>query len=148
MNDALARGEFQAPLVVGDRLDTDIAGATATGLPSLMVLTGVNTAADMVYAISTERPDYLAADLRSLEAPADTLRVGPHPAWQVKTSGNDVTVYSTGAAVDDDLSVVRATADAVWAGAVDARVRIAAGDDTARAALDRWSLLDGTDRLA
>ncbi|WP_020100015.1 HAD-IIA family hydrolase [Mycobacterium sp. 360MFTsu5.1] len=147
MNDALARGQYQAPLVVGDRLDTDIAGANAAGLPSLMVLTGVNSAADMVHAIPAERPDYLAPDLRSLDAAAETLRIGPHPAWQVETSGNDVVVRATGEAADDDLSVVRATADAVWA-ATNGRVRITAGDDTARAALDRWSLLDGTDPLA
>ncbi|KAB7757268.1 HAD-IIA family hydrolase [Mycolicibacterium mucogenicum] len=147
MNDALARGQYQAPLVVGDRLDTDIAGANAAGLPSLMVLTGVNSAADMVHAIPAERPDYLAPDLRSLDAAAETLRIGPHPAWQVETSGNDVVVRATGEAAGDDLSVVRATADAVWA-ATNGRVRITAGDDTARAALDRWSLLDGTDPLA
>jgi HAD superfamily hydrolase (TIGR01450 family) len=47
MRDALARGTFRAPLVVGDRLDTDISGANAAGLPSLMVLTGVNNARDM-----------------------------------------------------------------------------------------------------
>jgi len=41
MNDALARGDFRTPLVIGDRLDTDIEGANAAGLPSLMVLTGV-----------------------------------------------------------------------------------------------------------
>src|SRR6185312_17167359 len=51
LNDALARGEFRSPIVVGDRLDTDIAGATAADLPSLLVLTGVSTAADMVHAI-------------------------------------------------------------------------------------------------
>ncbi|MEN4447140.1 HAD-IIA family hydrolase [Mycobacterium sp. SM3041] len=148
MNDALARGQYGTPLVVGDRLDTDIAGANAAGLPSLMVLTGVNSAADMVHAVPGERPDYLAPDLRSLAAPADALRVGPHPAWRVELSGNEVTVHATGAPVDDELSVVRATAGAVWSGAVSGRVLIAAGDDTARAALDRWSLLDGTDPLA
>ena len=148
MNDALARGQYDAPLVVGDRLDTDIAGASAAGLPSLMVLTGVNSAADMVHALPAERPDYVAPDLRSLSVPADVLRVGPHPAWRVEMTGNDVIVHATGDPVDDDLSVVRATAGAIWAGAADGRVRIAAGDDTARAALDRWSLLDSTDPLA
>ncbi|SHV84570.1 putative HAD superfamily sugar phosphatase [Mycobacteroides abscessus subsp. abscessus] len=148
MNDALARGRYEAPLVVGDRLDTDIAGANAAGLPSLMVLTGVNSAADMVHAIPAERPDFLVPDLRSLGASSDALRIGPHPAWRVEMSGNDVTVHATGESVGDELSVVRATAGAVWAGAVSGRVRITAGDDTARAALDRWSLLDGTDPLA
>jgi len=44
LRDAVARGEFRAPLVIGDRLDTDIEGANAAQLPSLMVLTGVNNA--------------------------------------------------------------------------------------------------------
>ena len=70
LNDALTRGNFSTPLVVGDRLDTDIAGANAAGLPSLMVLTGVSTAEDMVRAAVRERPDYVAADLRSLYARA------------------------------------------------------------------------------
>ena len=48
MTDAVARGDFRAPLVIGDRLDTDIEGANAAELPSLMVLTGVNTARDAV----------------------------------------------------------------------------------------------------
>ena len=148
MNDALARGQFETPLVVGDRLDTDIAGANAAGLPSLMVLTGVNSAADMVHAIPSERPDYLAADLRSLDAPAEALRIGPHPAWKVEAAGEDVTVYATGESADDALSIVRATACAVWAGTANGRVRITAGDDTARAALDRWSLLAAADPLA
>ncbi|MDZ4234411.1 MAG: HAD-IIA family hydrolase, partial [Dietzia sp.] len=51
MADALARGEFHTPLVVGDRLDTDIAGAIAARLPSLMVLCGVNSAEDMIWAV-------------------------------------------------------------------------------------------------
>ena len=50
LTDALARGTFHAPLVVGDRLDTDIAGAGAAGLPSLLVLCGVSTAVDTVRA--------------------------------------------------------------------------------------------------
>ncbi|MHA7664499.1 HAD-IIA family hydrolase [Mycolicibacterium sp. HS_4_1] len=150
MNDALARGRYESPLVVGDRLDTDIAGANAAGLPSLMVLTGVSSAADMVHAIPAERPGYLAPDLRSLTTSADVLRVGPHPAWRVEVSGNGVTVtvHATGESVGDDLSVVRATAGALWAGTPNGRMRIAAGDDTARAALDRWSLLDDADPLA
>ena len=64
--DALARGDFHAPLVVGDRLDTDIAGANAAELPSLMVLTGVNSARDAVYAMPEQRPTYIGHDLRSL----------------------------------------------------------------------------------
>lgn len=139
MQDALARGDFGTPLVVGDRLDTDIEGANAAGLPSLMVLTGVNDAADMVRAAAGSRPDFLAEDLRSLHSAADDLRIAAHPAWQIDIDGSTATVRSTGIEPADDLSIVRATAHAVWS--VAAGLMIEAGDDTARSALHRWSLL-------
>ncbi|MFN3007009.1 HAD-IIA family hydrolase [Mycolicibacterium wolinskyi] len=142
MNDALARGTFDTPLVVGDRLDTDIAGANAAGLPSLMVLSGVSTAAEALHAVVAERPDYIAPDLRGLHAPAESLKVGPQPAWRVVLDGADVTVYATGAEATDSLSVLRATAHAVWAADVDHQdFAVLAGDDTARRALQQWSLL-------
>ncbi|BBX25375.1 HAD-IIA family hydrolase [Mycolicibacterium alvei] len=142
MNDALRRGTFATPLVVGDRLDTDIAGAVAAGLPSLMVLTGVSTAGEAVRAVPAERPGYLAPDLRGLHADADTLRIAAHAAWRIDIDTDRVTVYATGQDPRDDLSVVRATAHAVWEAELDpAAFTVSAGDDTARAALQRWSLL-------
>lgn len=149
LTDALARGTFQAPLVVGDRLDTDIAGANAAGLPSLLVLTGVSTAADLIRARTSERPTYLAADLRSLDAAADALRIGHNPAWRVDADSTSVTVHSTGDDPDDALSVVRATAHAVWnAGSDGQSVTVRAGDDAAHQALQRWSLLPRPNQLA
>jgi HAD superfamily hydrolase (TIGR01450 family) len=142
LNDALARGSFGAPLVVGDRLDTDIEGANAAGLPSLMVLTGVNTAADMVHAVPAQRPVYLAPDLRSLHTDGQALRIDAQSAWQVDADGPRLIVRATGAQPADELSVVRALAHAAWStGATDGRLAITPGDDTARAALQRWSLL-------
>jgi hypothetical protein len=142
MNDALSRGTFTTPLVVGDRLDTDIAGAVAAGLPSLMVLTGVSTASEAVHAVAAERPGYLAADLRGLHADADMLRIGPHSAWRIDVDTDTVVVHATGQDPQDDLSVVRATAHAMWGADLghDA-LTVSAGDDTARHALQRWSLL-------
>ncbi len=149
LTDALGRGRFDNPLVVGDRLDTDIAGANAAGLPSLLVLTGVSTAADMVFAFPDERPNYVAPDLRSLDALSDTVRIGPHPAWHVEVGGDEVTVKWTGHDTQDPLTVVRATANAIWsAGWTGRPPTVAAGDTTARQALERWSLIDGADRLA
>ena len=54
------------PLVVGDRLDTDIAGAYRVGAASLLVLTGVTSAEDLVSAEPALRPTYIAADLRGV----------------------------------------------------------------------------------
>lgn len=73
--DALSRGDFRRALVVGDRLDTDIAGANSAGLPSLLVLSGVSTIEDALVAGPAERPTYVAADLRGLSAASDSLRV-------------------------------------------------------------------------
>jgi len=141
MFDALARGDFSTPLVVGDRLDTDIAGANAAELPSLMVLTGVNSARDAVFAIRQERPTYIGADLRSLLCDASAVAVAAHPAWQIEVGAGAVTVNASGQDTGaDGLSVVRAVARAVW-DAPDAPATIVAGDDTARAELQRWSLL-------
>jgi glycerol-1-phosphatase len=143
INDALARGDFRAPLVVVDRLDTDIAGANAAELPSLMVLCGVNSARDAVHAVSEQRATYIGCDLRSLHQDAEVLAVAPQPAWNVETGDMSVTV-SAGRDDDasDDLSIVRAVANAVWALDGDAQsVTIRAGDDTAHDALQRWSLV-------
>lgn len=141
MRDALSRGDFRAPLVIGDRLDTDIAGANAASLPSLMVLSGVSTADEVLRAVPQERPGYIAEDLRSLEASADDLRVGPHPGWRIELDDEGVTVHSGDFDRGDDLSVLRATADAVWRSELTVGFAVRAGDDTAAAALRRWSLL-------
>ncbi len=145
--DAAARGDFRASLVIGDRLDTDIEGANAAKLPSLMVLTGVNTARDAVYAEPARRPTYIGHDLRSLHADGGLLAVGPQPGWRVDVGDGAITVSADGAdGTDggDGLSIVRAVAAAVWGlpGNDNGRpVRIEAADDRARDALRRWSLV-------
>ena len=63
---AIARAEGRQTLVVGDRLDTDLAGARSGDLPGLHVLTGVSTARDDVLAVPGQRPHYIGADLRAL----------------------------------------------------------------------------------
>jgi hypothetical protein len=50
-------------------LDTDIAGARATGLPSLLVLSGVATPGQLLRAPAEARPDYLGRDLRAVGVP-------------------------------------------------------------------------------
>ncbi len=141
MTDALARGDWRAPLVVGDRLDTDMAGAHAAGLPSLMVLTGVNSARDAVAAPPGQRPTYIGHDLRCLHEDTGRLAIAAQPQWQVRTGGAAVTVHWAGSDGDGDgLSVVRAVARAVWDAGGEG-CSVAAGDDTARAALARWGLV-------
>lgn len=141
LTDAAARGDFRAPLVVGDRLDTDIEGANAAKLPSLMVLTGVSSARDAVYADPAHRPTYIGHDLRALHADAERLAVGPQPGWRVEVGERAVTVSGDGPDDGDGLAIVRAVAGAVWSAGSDGRpVGIEAGDARALEALQRWSL--------
>jgi glycerol-1-phosphatase len=64
--EAVARTGARHPLVVGDRLDTDIEGAVRGGADSMLVLTGVTSPRDAVLAPEGRRPTYLAADLGGL----------------------------------------------------------------------------------
>jgi len=54
----------QHPLVVGDRLDTDIAGAAAMGWDSLLVLTGASRLEDLPASAAT--PTFVARGLAAL----------------------------------------------------------------------------------
>jgi glycerol-1-phosphatase len=76
--ESVQRTGARRPLVVGDRLDTDIEGANRVGADSLLVLTGVSKPADVLLAPPGLRPSYLAADLAGL--------ISPHPAV---TGGRD-----------------------------------------------------------
>jgi glycerol-1-phosphatase len=64
--EGVRRTGAKRPLVVGDRLDTDIEGANAADTPSLLVLTGVTSAADLVLVAAKYRPTYVAAELSAL----------------------------------------------------------------------------------
>ena len=51
---------------------------------------------ETVRAVVGERPNYIAADLRSLYDRADLLRVGPHQAWRIEIGEAAVTIHNTG----------------------------------------------------
>src|SRR3954471_1877533 len=63
---SIERLKAERPLMIGDRLDSDIAGAHAVGIASLWVATGVNDARDLAVAPKNQRPTYIAADLGAL----------------------------------------------------------------------------------
>jgi HAD superfamily hydrolase (TIGR01450 family) len=70
-DEAVRRSGARRPLVVGDRLDTDIEGARRAGCDSLLVLTGVTTRE--MLATAGPRPTYVGDDLRALLAPGVNL---------------------------------------------------------------------------
>ncbi|MEU2880524.1 HAD hydrolase-like protein [Streptomyces sp. NPDC007070] len=64
--ETILRTGAKRPLVVGDRLDTDIEGAFNGKVDSLLVLTGVTDGAQLLAAPPRHRPTYVDADLRGL----------------------------------------------------------------------------------
>lgn len=71
----------QQIIAVGDRLDTDVAGATAAGLASLLVLSGAHTVNDLDGAPSSHQPTYVAADLTGLLAPPSSAGIVVSPRF-------------------------------------------------------------------
>ena len=111
--EAVERSGANRPLVVGDRLDTDIEGANAAGCDSLLVLTGVTAPAALLAASPRCRPSYVAADVSGLldahPAPADQADSVSGGGWRVSWSDHRLTLASAGgadqaASVDRDLA--------------------------------------------
>jgi len=69
LDEARRRLGAQRPLLVGDRLDTDIEGARNAGWASLFVLSGAHGLAELLVAPPGQRPDYLTADVSGLLEP-------------------------------------------------------------------------------
>lgn len=133
LEDALQRCGSRNALVVGDRLDTDIAGANQVGLESLLVLTGVSTADDLFRAQPHERPTYVALSLDALNAPASVSRVDAVGDWDVAVDGTDLVLAGNG----DANAALRAVAHAAWQLPEFGNLRSA--DDNAEQAVRRWN---------
>jgi glycerol 3-phosphatase-2 len=103
------------PLVVGDRLDTDILGGNNAGFATVAVLTGVDTRSTILAARTAERPDYMISELSDLHRPYPavnntdgTYRCGDATA---RAEGDTVRVQGR----EDDLNAWRAACAAWWA---------------------------------
>jgi glycerol-1-phosphatase len=114
-HESVLRTGAKNPLVVGDRLDTDIEAAHRVSADSLLVLTGVTGPAEAVLAPPTQRPTYLAEDLAGL--------LEPHPGitekdgafgcagWTARLDGDRMELTGDGERIDG----LRALCAAAWA---------------------------------
>lgn len=100
LDETIRRVGGERPLMVGDRLDTDIEGANNVGVASLLVLTGVTGLLELVRARPAERPTYLAPDLgglfelhRAPDVGAGTARCG---GWSASVRDGHVVVTGGG----------------------------------------------------
>jgi len=134
-HESVIRTGAQRPLVIGDRLDTDIEAGYNTGTDSVLVLTGVDNPRTATLAPKHRRPTYIVETLDAL--------LQPYPDVVVTESGvtcggwtatadeaGTLTVTGGGAAIDG----LRALTTAAWAvqdkrGGLDA-AQVAAALDT------------------
>jgi HAD superfamily hydrolase (TIGR01457 family) len=63
---AMRKFEAKSAIYVGDRLDTDVAGANKAGLGSALVMTGVTTRKELLAAKPDSRPTYVLETLKDL----------------------------------------------------------------------------------
>ncbi|MEV4259379.1 HAD hydrolase-like protein, partial [Spirillospora sp. NPDC049652] len=112
--EAMLRTGAERPLVVGDRLDTDIEGAYNGGADSLLVLTGVNGPLDLLTAPPRHRPTYVAPDLTGLLVPHPEVRRDGDAdlcgGWTARRAGDAVELDGGG----DPYDGLRALAAACW----------------------------------
>src|SRR6478752_7255955 len=103
------------PLVVGDRLDTDILGGNNAGFATVAVLTGVDTRESILAARSVERPDFLINDLTGLYAPYPAVE---HDAGRFRSGTATAIVRGQSVHISGDpadLDSWRAACSAWWA---------------------------------
>ncbi|TWD74691.1 HAD superfamily hydrolase (TIGR01450 family) [Kribbella amoyensis] len=112
---SIERLEAKHPLMIGDRLDSDIEGAHKVGIASLWVATGVHDAHDLARAPKDQRPTYIAAGLGALaeKQPGVKVEGGKHSCegWTAEVVDGAVTVKGDGEPYDG----LRAILSAVWA---------------------------------
>jgi hypothetical protein len=150
--ECVRRTGARRPLVVGDRLDTDIEGARRAGAASLLVLTGVTDPGTLLSAPPEHRPDLLAQDAAGLlvaHPPVHAETAGARcGSWEVRFAEADdvLLLRAEDGAADDDagdgLDGLRALCVAHWSRhPVDgAPAQVRAANDRARAALEVWGL--------
>ena len=116
--ESVQRTGARNPLVVGDRLDTDILGAVRAGADSLLVLTGVVDLPALLAAPAACRPTFVAPDLRALLHPQPPVDRGGDTATCVdaraQLAGDVVRVTPGGDGVASAVAALRAAVALAW----------------------------------
>ena len=133
---AAERSGAKSPLGIGDRLDTDLAGGVAAGMPTLHVLTGVSGPLALLQAPPEQRPTYIGEDMRALAADPATLRPGAQGGFQARMEGDEL-VVDGGEEASTSVQALRTALEVAWAQPTGPR-NVRAVSPEAEAALAKW----------
>lgn len=139
-NLAKANLGVERPLVVGDRLDTDIAGGVAAGMDTLHVLTGVSGPLALIAAPKEQRPTFIAENMAVLLEPGvatETLRPGEQGGFTAARDGEEI-VLDGGNESSTPLQALRTVLSVVWEGEEGTTDVVKPASDSARAATQAW----------
>ena len=133
---AAERFGAKSPLGIGDRLDTDLAGGVAAGMPTLHVLTGVSGPLALLQAPPEQHPTYIGEDMRALAADPATLRPGAQGGFQARMEGDEL-VVDGGEEASTSVQALRTALEVIWAQPTGPR-NVRAASTEAEAALAKW----------
>ena len=105
--------DAKRPLAIGDRLDTDIAGGVAAGIPALHVLTGVSGPIALLEAPKELRPTFIAEDMRGLNKEAQELKPGAQGGFAARVDGDDI-ILSYGDEDATSIQALRTVLEVAW----------------------------------
>ncbi|HEX8510598.1 MAG TPA: HAD-IIA family hydrolase [Propionibacteriaceae bacterium] len=100
------------PVYVGDRIDTDIAGAAQVGIDSLFVLSGAHGSQELLAAGPGERPTHLGLNLAALLDPERVVRAS---ADRVVCGAMEAVVTSNAIVLETTPGNAEQGLDALWA---------------------------------
>lgn len=101
------------PLVVGDRLNTDIAGGNAAAMNTFHVLTGVSHEMELIEASKEYRPNFIGDSLSDMTRSAHELAPGAQGGFTARVDGLDVLV-GNGDSNATSVQALRTVLEVVW----------------------------------
>lgn len=101
------------PLVVGDRLNTDIAGGNAAAMNTFHVLTGVSHEMELIEAGKEYRPNFIGDSLSDMTRSAHELAPGAQGGFTARVDGHDVLV-DNGDSTATSVQALRTVLEVVW----------------------------------
>jgi len=118
LDEAVRRTGASNPIFVGDRLDTDIVGAVAAGMDSLMVFSGAHGKSDLVSAPPGAQPSCIGSDVSALLAPRRTSELAGNQAicraQEAVAAAGQIVVTTAPTTFEEQLDALWAVAQLAW----------------------------------